>query len=197
MHGLSGEGTLMRIHIGERDKWHGKPLYQAIVELLRERHFAGATVLRAITGFGASARLRTDRVELLSLDLPIIVECVETEEKIQEILPVLDAMVGGADHPRAGPRHHVSARSPPGGAHGQLAHRERRIELSARPQGPPTRPVSSSNEASRRRISAATACWPAAWVSRARSSESAATRAIAPSTCLDRNSNCRRLSTTR
>jgi len=95
MHGFKGERTLMRIHIGERDKWRGKPLYQAIVELLRERHFAGATVLRALMGFGASARIRTQGVELLSLDLPIIVECVETEEKIQEILPELDAMIGG------------------------------------------------------------------------------------------------------
>jgi hypothetical protein len=95
MHGFKGERTLMRIHIGERDKYRGKPLYQAIVELLRERHFAGATVLRAVTGFGASARLRTDRLELLSLDLPIVIECVETEERIQEILPELDDMIGG------------------------------------------------------------------------------------------------------
>jgi uncharacterized protein len=95
MHGLEGERTLMRIHIGERDKYHGKPLYQAIVELLRARHCAGATVLRAVMGFGASARLRTDRVELLSLDLPIVVECVETEEKIASLLPELDAMIGG------------------------------------------------------------------------------------------------------
>jgi PII-like signaling protein len=95
MHGFKGERTLMRIHLGERDKYQGKPLYQAIVDLLRERHFAGATVFRAILGFGASARLRTDRIELLSLDLPIVVECVETEEKIQEILPLLDRMIGG------------------------------------------------------------------------------------------------------
>jgi uncharacterized protein len=95
MHGFKGERTLMRIHLGERDKYQGKPLYQAIVDLLRERHFAGATVFRAILGFGASARLRTDRIELLSLDLPIVVECVETEEKIQEILPLLDQMIGG------------------------------------------------------------------------------------------------------
>jgi uncharacterized protein len=97
MHGFKGERTLMRIHIGERDKdpSSGKPLYQAIVELLRRRHYAGATVMRAIMGFGASARLHSDRVEVLSLDLPIIVECVETEEKIQEILPDLDAMIGG------------------------------------------------------------------------------------------------------
>lgn len=95
MHGFKGERTLMRIHIGERDKYQGKPLYQAIVELLRSRHYAGATVFRAIMGFGASAKLRTDRVEVLSLDLPIVIECVETDEKIEEILPVLDEMVGG------------------------------------------------------------------------------------------------------
>ncbi|HET7584734.1 MAG TPA: DUF190 domain-containing protein [Gemmatimonadaceae bacterium] len=95
MHGLTGERTLMRIHLGERDKHRGKPLYQAIVELLRERHYAGCTVYRAVMGFGASARLRTDRLELLSLDLPVIVECVESEERIQEILPELDTMIGG------------------------------------------------------------------------------------------------------
>lgn len=95
MHGFKGERTLMRIHIGERDKYHGKPLYQAIVELLRQRHYAGATVLRAIMGFGASSRIHTDRIELLSLDLPVIVECVETEEKIAAILPELDEMIGG------------------------------------------------------------------------------------------------------
>jgi hypothetical protein len=95
MHGFPGERVLMRIHIGERDKHHGKPLYQAIVELLRERHYAGATVFRAIMGFGASARLRTDRLEVLSLDLPLVVECVDTEEKIDAILPELDTMIGG------------------------------------------------------------------------------------------------------
>jgi PII-like signaling protein len=95
MHGLEGERTLMRIHIGERDKYHGKPLHQAIVEMLRERHYAGATVFRAVMGFGATAKLRTDRIEVLSLDLPIVVECVETEERIQAILPTLDGMIGG------------------------------------------------------------------------------------------------------
>jgi PII-like signaling protein len=94
-HGFTGERTLMRIHIGERDKHDGKPLYQAIVELLRQRHYAGATVLRAIMGFGATAKVRTDRIEVLSLDLPIVIECVETEENIQAILPELDAMIGG------------------------------------------------------------------------------------------------------
>lgn len=95
MHGFSGERTLMRIHIGERDKYQGKPLYRAIVERLRERHFAGATVLRAIMGFGASSRIRTDHIEVLSLDLPIVIECVDTEEKIAAILPELDQMIGG------------------------------------------------------------------------------------------------------
>jgi uncharacterized protein len=95
MHGFKGERTLMRIHIGERDQFEGKPLYTAIVELLRARHYAGATVLRAIMGYGASSKLRTDRVELLSLDLPIVVECVDTEERIEAILPELDRMIGG------------------------------------------------------------------------------------------------------
>ncbi|HEV2292023.1 MAG TPA: DUF190 domain-containing protein, partial [Gemmatimonadales bacterium] len=94
MHGFKGERTLMRIHLGERDKWKGKPLHEAIVELLRARGYAGATVFRAIMGFGASSHMRSDKIELLSLDLPIVVECVDTEEKIQAILPELDGMIG-------------------------------------------------------------------------------------------------------
>lgn len=70
MEGLTGERTLMRIHIGERDKHHGRPLYEAIVLLLRERGFAGATVLRGIMGFGASAGIHSEKVLRLSLDLP-------------------------------------------------------------------------------------------------------------------------------
>jgi PII-like signaling protein len=95
MHGLTGERVLMRIHIGERDRHDGKPLYEAIVTLLRERHYAGATVTRAVMGFGATARLHTDKVLRLSVDLPIVLECVDTEEKIQAILPELDRMIGG------------------------------------------------------------------------------------------------------
>ena len=95
MHGLKGERVLMRIHIGERDKHEGKPLYQQIVELLRARHYAGATVVRAIMGFGASSRIRTDRFLELSTDLPIVVECVDTEDRIDSILPELDDMLGG------------------------------------------------------------------------------------------------------
>ena len=95
MHGLKGERVLMRIHIGERDKYKGKPLYAAIVELLRAQHYAGATVYRGIMGFGASSTVHTDRIEVLSIDLPIIVECIETAERIDAILPVLDEMIGG------------------------------------------------------------------------------------------------------
>lgn len=95
MHGLKGERVLMRIHIGERDKYRGKPLYQEIVELLRSRHYAGATVLRGIMGFGASSKLHTDRFLELSMDLPLVIECIETEEKIEAILPELDEMIGG------------------------------------------------------------------------------------------------------
>ena len=95
MLGLTGERTLMRVHVGERDKYQGKPLYEAIVLLLRERGYAGATVLRGIMGFGASAGIHTEKVLRLSLDLPLIIECVDTSEKIEAILPELDAMIGG------------------------------------------------------------------------------------------------------
>ena len=95
MHGLTGERVLMRIHIGESDRWEGRPLYEAIVALLRSRHYAGCTVTRAIMGFGASARVHTDRILRLSADLPLVVECVETAERIDAILPELDRMLGG------------------------------------------------------------------------------------------------------
>ncbi len=95
MHGLKGERVLMRVHIGERDKFQGKPLYAAIVELLRRKGYAGATVYRGIMGFGASSTVHTDRIEVLSLDLPIVVECIETSERIDAVLPELDEMIGG------------------------------------------------------------------------------------------------------
>jgi PII-like signaling protein len=90
----------MRVFIGESDRCHsgrhrGKPLYEGILLTLRERGFAGATVTRGIAGFGASARIHTAKVLRLSLDLPIIVEVVESEERIQEVLPELDEMIGG------------------------------------------------------------------------------------------------------
>jgi len=95
MHGFKGERVLMRIHIGESDRYEGKPLYQQIVELLRSRQYAGATVFRGIMGFGASSQLHTDRFLELSMDMPMVVECIETEEKIEAILPELDEMLGG------------------------------------------------------------------------------------------------------
>jgi len=94
-HRFKGERTLMRIFIGESDKYRGKPLYEAIVAHLRDRGLAGATVLRGVAGFGASSTMHTDKVLRLSLDLPLIIEVVETEEAIQSVLPDLDGMIGG------------------------------------------------------------------------------------------------------
>jgi PII-like signaling protein len=94
-HRFKGERTLMRIFIGESDKYQGKPLYQSLVELLRARGLAGATVLRGISGFGSTSHVKTEKVLRLSLDLPIIIEVVETEEAIQSVLPDLDQMIGG------------------------------------------------------------------------------------------------------
>jgi len=94
-HRFKGERTLMRIFIGESDKYHGKPLYQALLEKFREKGLAGATVLRGVAGYGASSVVHTEKVLRLSLDLPLIIEIVETEEAIQSILPDLDAMIGG------------------------------------------------------------------------------------------------------
>jgi PII-like signaling protein len=94
-HRFAGERTLMRIFIGENDRHQGRPLYEALVEMLRRKGCAGATVLRGITGFGASSTVHTAKVLRLSLDLPIVVEVVETEETIQSLLPDLDEIIGG------------------------------------------------------------------------------------------------------
>ena len=94
-HRFKGERTLMRIFIGESDKYHGRPLYEVLLQRLREKGFAGATVLRGVAGFGASSTVHTEKILRLSLDLPLIVEVVETEEAIQAILPDLDEMIGG------------------------------------------------------------------------------------------------------
>ncbi|HEY3524081.1 MAG TPA: DUF190 domain-containing protein [Candidatus Limnocylindrales bacterium] len=90
---IEGTGLLLRIYIGESDQWHGRPLYEAIVHLLRERGLAGATVLRGIEGFGANAHLHTTRILRLSEDLPVLIEIVDEEPRIRGILPELDAMV--------------------------------------------------------------------------------------------------------
>jgi hypothetical protein len=90
---LEGTGLLVRIYLGESDRWHGKPLYQAIVERLRERGLAGATVLRGIEGFGAKQHLHSTRILSLSEDLPILIEAVDADEKVRAVLPELDEMV--------------------------------------------------------------------------------------------------------
>ena len=92
---FEGERTLMRIHIGESDKWRGRPLHEAIVETLRKDGFSGVTVLRGVAGYGSSSVYHTDKLLRLSQDLPIILEVVETQERIDQILPRLDEMVDG------------------------------------------------------------------------------------------------------
>jgi len=92
---FEGERTLMRIHIGESDKWHGKPLHEAIVQVLRKEGFSGATVLRGVAGYGGTSVYHTDKLLRLSQDLPLIVEVVEYTERIEAILPRLDEMLDG------------------------------------------------------------------------------------------------------
>lgn len=87
------EGVLLRVFLGESDQWHGKPLYEAIVLKARELHLAGATVLRGPMGFGANSRLHTTRILRLSEDLPMLIEIVDSKEKIDELMPYIDEMV--------------------------------------------------------------------------------------------------------
>ena len=89
------DAVLLRIFIGESDRWEHKPLYEAIVLKARELHLAGATVLRGPMGFGKSSRLHTSKIIRLSMDLPLVIEIVDSEEKINSFLPILDGMVGG------------------------------------------------------------------------------------------------------
>jgi PII-like signaling protein len=90
---LSEEGQLLRVFIGESDSWHGEPLYRAIVLKARELGLAGATVLRGPMGFGANSRVHTTKLVELSTDLPIVIEIVDTAEKLQTLLPFLDEAV--------------------------------------------------------------------------------------------------------
>jgi PII-like signaling protein len=92
---LPRDAVLLRIFIGESDKWHQKPLYEAIVLKAREAHLAGATVLRGPMGFGKSSRLHTAKILRLSFDLPVVIEIVDEEAKINSFLPVLDEMLTG------------------------------------------------------------------------------------------------------
>jgi uncharacterized protein len=89
------DATLLRIFLGESDRWEHKPLYEAIVLKAREMHLAGATVLRGPVGFGKSSRLHTTKILRLSYDLPLVIEIVDAEEKINAFLPVLNKMMKG------------------------------------------------------------------------------------------------------
>src|SRR5512138_3713612 len=89
------EAVLLRVFTGESDRWEHKPLYEAIVLKARELHLAGATVLRGPMSFGKSSRLHTAKILRLSADLPLVIEIVDSEEKVQSFLPVLDRMMGG------------------------------------------------------------------------------------------------------
>ncbi|MGI8402194.1 MAG: DUF190 domain-containing protein [Gemmatimonadaceae bacterium] len=95
MQELTGERVLMRIHVSESDRYDGDPLSERILSLIRERQYAGTTLIRGAMSFGANSRLHSDRVEVLALDLPLVIECVETEDNIRAILPDLDKMIGG------------------------------------------------------------------------------------------------------
>jgi PII-like signaling protein len=89
------EAVLLRIFIGEADRWQGKPLYEAIVLKARELHLGGATVTRGSLGFGKTSRLHTAKILNLSTDLPLVIEIVDSEAKIAEFLPLLDTMITG------------------------------------------------------------------------------------------------------
>jgi PII-like signaling protein len=91
---IEGPGKLLRIFVGESDRWEGRPLHEALVLRARERGLAGATVLRGLAGFGAHSRIHTASVLRLSEDLPIVVEIADTPERIAGFLPELDVMVG-------------------------------------------------------------------------------------------------------
>ncbi len=95
MNKFIGERVLMRIFIGESDKYGHTPLYEALVELFRKEGFAGASVLRGVAGFGAHSVYHTDKLLRLSKDLPMIVEVVEEQAKIDAVMPKIDEMMTG------------------------------------------------------------------------------------------------------
>jgi len=91
---IPADGKLLRIFIGEADKWHGKPLYEEIVLLARKNSLAGATVVKGCMGFGCKSHMHTSKLLELSTDLPIIIEIVDASEKIEAFMPDLETMVG-------------------------------------------------------------------------------------------------------
>ena len=92
---LPEDAVLLRVFIGESDRYQHRPLYEAIVLKARQLDLAGATVLRGPMGFGKSSHLRTAKILRLSMDLPIVIEIVDSEDKVNAFLPVLDEMMGG------------------------------------------------------------------------------------------------------
>jgi len=90
---MPAEGKLLRVFIGEQDKWHGQPLYETIVLLAKKEKMAGATVIKGFMGFGCKSHMHTTKILRLSEDLPIIIEIVDREEKINQFIPYLDEMV--------------------------------------------------------------------------------------------------------
>ncbi len=95
MPGSAGEKTLMRIFISEADRHKGKPLYEVLVEMFRKQGFAGATVLKGVAGFGANSVIHTDKLLCLSTELPLVIEVIDNEEKIQQIIPQFDELMQG------------------------------------------------------------------------------------------------------
>lgn len=93
MRSIEGEQVLVRIFIGESDQWHHRPLHMALLERLRQEGFAGATVTRAVAGFGARSVIHTAQILRLSEDLPMIVEVVDSEAQVDRLKPILDEMV--------------------------------------------------------------------------------------------------------
>ncbi|WP_287154983.1 DUF190 domain-containing protein [Candidatus Solincola tengchongensis] len=90
---IEGKAKLLSIYIGEQDHFHHRPLYQVIVERLREKGLAGATVLRGIEGYGKSSRIHTASILRLSEDLPVVIQVIDREERIRSVLPVIDELV--------------------------------------------------------------------------------------------------------
>jgi uncharacterized protein len=90
---IEGEQQLLRIFVNESDRWEGRPLYKVIVEKLRQAHMAGCTAVRGVGGFGTGRQMHDIRYDILFLDLPVIIEAVDTEDKIRQITPELDRLM--------------------------------------------------------------------------------------------------------
>ena len=90
---IEGKGKLLKIFIGESDRWHGEALYHAIIKKIKAHGMAGATTIRGIEGFGANSRVHTASIEVLSQDLPILIEVIDREDRINEIIKIIDPMI--------------------------------------------------------------------------------------------------------